>query len=166
MIAIRRDPTPHHLPRPEPTVRLTETYGEDSSSGPLGLYLNQIARTPLLTRPREIALAKAIDRGRWRFRRILLTSDKVLQRAVAVLRHVHEGRGTIQAKLQFFGKGEVDKEDVRRWLAQNLTTLRELLRRNEADRKTARNRSLSEPRRRAALGRLMRRRRRAGKLIT
>ena len=105
------------LRRPEPVGRLTETFGEDSASGPLGLYLNQIARTPLLTRPKEIALAKAIDRGRWRFRRVLLESDNVLKRAAAVLRDVHEGRGTIQAKLQFFGKGQLDKDQIRQWLA-------------------------------------------------
>jgi RNA polymerase primary sigma factor len=165
MIAIRKDPNPQALRRPEPLGPLSGAPGEDSASGPLGLYLNQIARTPLLTRPREIALAKAIDRGRWRFRCILLEDDRVLAKAVAVLRDVHEGRGTVQSKLQFFAGRGLEKDQVLAWLAQNVATLTELLRRNDFDRKTAANRSLSESRRRAALARLVRRRRRAAKLV-
>ncbi len=165
MIAIRRDPTPYALRRPERLGPLNVAPGEDSAAGPVGLYLNQIARTPLLSRPREIELAKAIDRGRWRFRRLLLESDRVLAKAVAVLRDVHEGRGTVQAKLQFFDKGALEKEQIERWLAHNLATLTELLRRNRTDRKTAANRALPQPRRRAALMRFVRRRHRAGRLV-
>jgi RNA polymerase primary sigma factor len=59
----------------------------------------------------------------------------------------------------------LEKEQVQAWLTQNLATLIELLRRNDADRKTAANRGLSESRRRSALARLVRRRRRAAKLV-
>jgi RNA polymerase primary sigma factor len=143
----------------------SDGFGEDSSTGPLGLYLNQIARTPLLTRAQEIGLAMTIDRGRRRFRLLMLMSDKVLEKAVAVLRAVHEGRTTFQSQLQFFAQKEVEKEQASAWLAQNLATLTELLDRDKADRRAARNRALTDGRRRMALQRLIRRRRRAARLV-
>jgi RNA polymerase primary sigma factor len=165
MIAIRKQRAIETVKSPLSFGLLADGFSEDSSAGPVGLYLNQIARTPLLTRPQEIALAQTIDQGRQRFRLLMLRSDKILEKAAAVLRSVHEGRATFQSQLQFFAQKEVEKDQAAAWLTQNLATLTELLRRNAADRRLARNHSLPEKRRRAALQRLVHRRRRAARLV-
>jgi RNA polymerase primary sigma factor len=58
-----------------------------------------------------------------------------------------------------------DKQHILARLAPNLVTLEELLRRNECDRKLARDQTLSVARRRVAKERLTRRRRRAIRLV-
>jgi len=63
----------------------------EQPSAEIGLYLDQIARTPLLSRRAEIAAARVVERTRRRFRLALLSVDGVLEQAVAVLREVRAG---------------------------------------------------------------------------
>jgi RNA polymerase primary sigma factor len=142
-----------------------DVVGESLSDGTIGLYLQQIARVPLLARKQELALAREIERTRRRFRRALLSFDHVLRKAVGVLRDVRDGKAAFHTRLELVRSDVQDKDQVLARLAPNLATLEELLRRNEHDRQAARKPGISDAQRRAIGQRLILRRRRAIRLV-
>jgi RNA polymerase primary sigma factor len=131
----------------------------------IGPYLQQIGRIPLLTRAQEVSLAREIERSRGRFRRLLLSFPPVLRRAVEALKDVQAGRAAFHTKLQIVRSDVQDRQQILARLSPNLRTLEELLRRNDHDRRLARNPAILMSRRRAARERLSRRRRRAMRLV-
>jgi len=139
--------------------------GESWSDDPVRMYLTQMGEIPLLTRQQEIALAKAIEFSRARFRRRVLACDYVMQTAFKVLRRVHEGDLPFDRTVQVSVTDRLEKDQILGRLPHNLRTLETLLKRNRRDYRVATSRRWPMAERRVAWRRLGRRRRRAVRLV-
>ena len=153
-----------------------DLYGDDlietedgSSEGriddPVRIYLMQMGEIPLLTRVEELSAAREIERSRTLYRTTMLSNDFMLQAAVGLLRKVRDGELRLDRTVEVSVTDAAQKKHVMARLTPNLATLDHLLRQNHRDFKTAihRRRSLAE--RRAAWKQLVKRRRRAVRLV-
>ena len=104
-----------------------------SSRDPIRMYLSQMGNIPLLTRDREIFLAKQIEITRKRFRRTVLESDFALSEAVAILEKVHAQELPFERTLRTSETENVQKEQILGRMPHNLKTLNTLLDMNRAD---------------------------------
>ena len=104
-----------------------------SSRDPIRMYLSQMGNIPLLSRAREIFLAKQIELTRKRFRRTILESDFALRIAVETLEKVFAGELPFERTLRTSETENVQKEQILGRMPLNLKTLRELLEINAAD---------------------------------
>jgi RNA polymerase primary sigma factor len=138
---------------------------ESWSDDPVRMYLTQMGEIPLLTRQQEIALAKAIERSRARFRRKVLECDYVMQTAFKVLRRVHSGELPFDRTVQVSVTDHLEKEQILGRLPHNLRTLETLLKRNRRDYRLSTSKKTPLAERRSAWRRLGRRRRRAVRLV-
>jgi RNA polymerase primary sigma factor len=139
--------------------------GDQPIDDPVRIYLMQMGEIPLLTRPQEIGAAREIERHRIRFRHNMLTSEFVLNWAVSLLRKVHDGELRLDRTIDVSVTDAVEKKKVLALLPANLKTLETLLKRNSRDFRAAVSRRLPIAQRRASWHRLVRRRRRAIKLV-
>ncbi len=104
-----------------------------SSRDPIRMYLSQMGNIPLLSREREIFLAKQIEITRKRFRRTVLESDFALSEAVAILEKVHAQELPFERTLRTSETENVQKEQILGRMPHNLKTLNALLEQNRAD---------------------------------
>ena len=104
-----------------------------SSRDPIRMYLSQMGNIPLLSREREIFLAKQIEITRKRFRRTVLESDFALSEAVAILEKVHAQELPFERTLRTSETENVQKEQILGRMPHNLKTLNVLLEKNRAD---------------------------------
>ena len=104
-----------------------------ASDDPIRMYLSQMAEIPLLTREREISLAKKIEITRRRFRRTLLESDYAMRATVATLKRVHEGELPFDRTIKVSLTERLTKEQVSARMPHNLMTLERLIAQNKAD---------------------------------
>lgn len=139
--------------------------GETWSDDPIRMYLTQMGEIPLLTRQREIALAKQIEVTRRKFRAKLLECDYVLQHAVRTLGRVHQNDLPFDRTVQVSVTDSLEKQQIMGRFPLNLKTLHLLIRRNRRDFRVAMSSSYSQEERQAAWKRLGRSRRRAVRLI-
>jgi RNA polymerase primary sigma factor len=138
---------------------------ESWSDDPVRMYLTQMGEIPLLTRQQEIALAKAIELSRARFRRKVLECDYVIQTAFKVLRRVHEGELPFDRTVQVSVTDRLEKDQILGRMPHNLRTLETLLKRNRRDYRVATSRKFPIGERRAGWRRLGHRRRRSVLLV-
>ena len=134
------------------------------SEDPVRLYLSQMAEIPLLTREQEIELARRIEQTRRAFRCVLLTSPVALRATVEALQKVHEGKLPFDRTIKVSLTERLTKEQILARMPHNLRTLQSLLERNDRDYAAFMDRTLPLEQRRAALRRVLRRRRRAVRL--
>ncbi len=132
---------------------------------PLRLYLNQIGKIPLLTHKQEIALARKVEFGRRRFRRELLEITFVLDSAERTLQQVQDGELPFDRTVQVSVSDQLEKHQITGRMPHNLRTLTALREHNRADYRLAISRSGTPAQRRKAWQRLVRRRRRAARLV-
>ena len=132
---------------------------------PIQMYLAQLGETPLLTRRQEIALARQIEVNRRRFRRDLLQCGWILRRSVGLLQKINTGELPVTRYVQFGVSDHLEKAQIQGRLPHHVRTLEELLRRNQADYRQAVDPRRSRSARQAAWQRLIRRRRRAVRLV-
>jgi RNA polymerase primary sigma factor len=135
------------------------------SDDPVRMYLTQMGEIPLLTRQREIALAKQIEITRRKFRAKLLECDYVLQHAVRTLQRVHHNELPFDRTVQVSETNSLEKQQIMGRFPHNLRTLERIVMRNHRDYLSATNKSFSENERAFAWQRLGRSRRRAVRLI-
>ncbi|MDO5554298.1 MAG: sigma-70 family RNA polymerase sigma factor [Planctomycetia bacterium] len=139
----------------------SETWSDD----PVRMYLTQMGEIPLLTRQREVFLAKQIELTRLKFRTKLLECDYVMQHAVRTLKLVFDNRLPFDRTVQVSETDNLEKKQILTRFPTNLHTLERMLMRNARDYRRATSVSLDPALRAKAWKNLGRRRRRAVRLI-
>lgn len=132
---------------------------------PVRMYLTQMGEIPLLTREKEIALAKKIELTRMAFRRKVLENDFVAQTAVDMMQAVADGRMPFDRTMKISTTESLAKATIVKRLPANLATVRKLLELNQADWKITRDTRAAAAVRKTALDRINQRRRRATTLL-
>lgn len=135
-----------------------------SSRDPVRMYLSQMGDIPLLSRSREIFLAKQIEISRKRFRRMLMECDFSMRVAVDILKKVHQGELPFERTLRTSDTENVKKEQIMGRMPHNLRTLDHLLKLNTDDFRTSISHEVPAAERKAARARLVQRRRKAATL--
>jgi RNA polymerase primary sigma factor len=123
------------------------------------MYLSQMGNIPLLTRDREIFLAKQIEVSRKRMRRHVLESDYALGIAVDTIEKVRRGELPFERTLRTSETEEVRKEQIEGRMEANLRTLRHLMERSKEEFYLWRSLPEGSPERTAAADSLRTRRR-------
>jgi RNA polymerase primary sigma factor len=142
-------------PRPMLPVETTAL----SSRDPIRMYLSQMGNIPLLSREREIFLAKQIEITRKRFRRTIMESDFALRQAIDILEKVAAGELPFERTLRTSETENVQKEQILGRMPHNLKTLNHLMRQNAEDYAIVTSASASAKNRQAAADRMVARRR-------
>ncbi|MEM9702260.1 MAG: sigma-70 family RNA polymerase sigma factor, partial [Planctomycetota bacterium] len=130
-----------------------------SSRDPIRMYLSQMGGIPLLSREREIFLAKQIEASRKWFRRHAVESDWILGKAVEMFTRVHEGTLPFERTLRISETENTRKDQILGRLPLNLPTMNRLLEQNAADFAALRSGRLNDEERTAAANRMTARRR-------
>jgi len=110
-----------------------------SSRDPIRMYLSQMGNIPLLSRDREIFLAKQIEITRKRMRRHVMESDFALRIAVDIIEKVQRQELPFERTLRTSETEDVRKEQIEGRMDLNLKTLRILMEDNESDFQTWRS---------------------------
>jgi RNA polymerase primary sigma factor len=137
---------------------------ESWSDDPVRMYLTQMGEIPLLSRQREVALAKQIEHMRRKFRTKLLENDYVMRNANQLLHRVASGDLPFDRTIQV-SEGDFEKHQIQARFSVNLATLDKILRRNQRDYRIASSRRRTRAERARAWHDLGLRRRRAVRLI-
>ncbi|MCH7808812.1 MAG: RNA polymerase sigma factor RpoD [Planctomycetes bacterium] len=98
---------------------------------PVRMYLTQMGEIPLLSRAEEIRLAKKIELTRMAFRQKVLKSDYCAALAVEILQQVHEGRLPFDRTMKISTSEHLAKARIKGRIPVNLSTVRELMVRNQ-----------------------------------
>ena len=132
---------------------------------PIGAYLAEMGKIPMLTAQEELHVAQQICYWRRRYRTSLLASDFVLQGVVDELIKAELGQVRFDRIVDVAVTDMGEKHRLMSRLGPNLNTLRQLLRLNKRDYMIAIARSHPPLERRGAWRRLIRRRYRAVRLV-
>jgi RNA polymerase primary sigma factor len=103
------------------------------SHDPVRMYLKQMGDFPLLSRDREIFLAKKIEVSRKRFRRTLMECHLSMTAARATLEKVFAGELAFERTVRTSDAEHASKEQIRQRMQCNFPTISRLLDRNVAD---------------------------------
>ena len=107
-----------------------ETSEPDSgrwNSDPVKVYMNQMAKLPLLTREEEVELAKKLEKARRGFRAALLGSYTVMRYAFNMLKKVQNGTLAFDRNIRISLSERLTKGKIRQRLEPNLKTLEKML---------------------------------------
>lgn len=135
-----------------------------SSRDPIRMYLSQMGNIPLLTRAREIFLAKTIEITRKRFRRTTMESDFALDIAIETLEKVAARELPFERTLRTSDTENARKEQIEGRMPINLPTLRNLIQQNIDDWEIRKNPKSSDAKKAEALDRMNKRRQRLATL--
>jgi len=103
-----------------------------SSDDPVRMYLSQMGNIPLLTRKREIYLAKKIEVSRKWFRRALMECHFSMTAALETMEKVFAGELPVERTLRTSEAENVRKEQILGRMPHNLPTIKHLLNLNVA----------------------------------
>lgn len=112
---------------------MTEPEPLSSSRDPIRMYLSQMGDIPLLSREKEIFLAKQIEITRRWFRRIMLESDFAIRLAIETVQKVQSGELPFERTLRTSDTENVRKEQILGRIPVNLPTIQRLLDENQRD---------------------------------
>jgi len=132
---------------------------------PVRMYLTQMGEIPLLTRSREIALAKKIELTRMAFRRMVLECDCSITAAVELLQMVKEGTLPFDRTMKISSGENQAKQAVLLRLPPNLATVKKLAQWNQLDWEKVRDGRLKADEAAATRRRIARRSRKAVALL-
>ncbi|MEX0728997.1 MAG: sigma-70 family RNA polymerase sigma factor [Planctomycetaceae bacterium] len=149
---------------PEVTKALLEPEVGLSSRDPIRMYLSQMGNIPLLSRSREIFLAKQIEITRKWFRRAILESDFAIKVAVDIVEKVQRGELPFERTLRTSDTENVRKEQILGRMHHNLQTLKVLLEQNRVDFDDVRHGGHTTSQKNAIKQRMLRRRRKMATL--
>jgi RNA polymerase primary sigma factor len=135
-----------------------------SSRDPIRMYLSQMGNIPLLTRAREIFLAKTIEITRKRFRRTTMESDFALDIAIETLEKVAARELPFERTLRTSDTENARKEQIEGRMPINLPTLRALIQQNIDDWEIRKNPKTPDAKKAEALDRMNKRRQRLATL--
>ncbi|MBX3448361.1 MAG: sigma-70 family RNA polymerase sigma factor [Planctomycetaceae bacterium] len=127
------DPLAVDEPTSEENGVAMEPMSSAASRDPIRMYLSQMGNIPLLSREREIFLAKQIEMSRKWFRRILMESDYAIRIAVETIEKVRAGELPFERTLRTSETENVRKEQILARMPVNLPTIRRLLEDNRRD---------------------------------
>ncbi len=132
---------------------------------PLRLYLNQIGKIALLSHKEEVTLARKVELSRRRFRRELLEVAFIIRSVVRTLERVHDKELPFDRTIQVSVSDQLEKHQILGRFPHNLRTLNALLERNREDYRVMASKTASKTKRQLARLQLVRRRRRAARLV-
>ena len=114
-------------------IEFAEEGSESHTDDPVRMYLMQMGEIPMLSRDEEVTAAKAIERARIRYRRLLLGNDYVLHGAADLLQKVQRGELRLDRTIEISVTNTVEKKRILRRLQPNLDTIHHLLESNRRD---------------------------------
>jgi RNA polymerase primary sigma factor len=100
---------------------------------PVRMYLTQMGEIPLLSRDKEIALARKIEVTRRRFRRKVLECDYAMRQVVETLKRVHSGDLPFDRTVKVSQTENLEKDKILQRMPHNLRTLEPLMEHNVED---------------------------------
>jgi RNA polymerase primary sigma factor len=98
---------------------------------PIRVYLTQMGEIPLLTREREISLARKIELARMAFRRKMLESDYCARNAVDILQQVYDGTLSFDRTMKISTAENLVRGVIKKRLPDNVQTVNTLLKINQ-----------------------------------
>lgn len=116
-----------------PPLDMLEPESTSSSRDPIRMYLSQMGHIPLLTREREIYLAKQIEMTRRWFRRRMLESDFAIRIVVETIQKVRSGELPFERTLRTSDTESVQKDQILARIPHNLPTIERMVEENKAD---------------------------------
>ena len=99
---------------------------------PIRTYLTQMGEIPLLTREREISLARKIELARMSFRRKMLECDYCARGAVDILEQVYEGTLSFDRTMKLSTAENLVRSVIKKRLPGNIQTVNKLLKVNQS----------------------------------
>jgi len=93
------------------------------ASDPVRLYMNQLARIPLLTREEEVSVARNIERARRRFRRFVFSSPLAVSESAQTLNNVCIGDAAFDRTFNSSLEAQNSKETIKLRIPSCLRTL-------------------------------------------
>ncbi len=134
---------------------------------PVRMYLSQMGSIPLLTRDQEIKLAKTIELMNNGFRRKVLTSDFVIEKAIEIFEALNRADLAFDRTVQTSGSSGVERDDIFERKEGHIGTLHAILKRNAEDLNLLKDADLTPHHRALRLNRLLLKERRlnAAKLL-
>src|SRR5262249_39593052 len=115
-----------------PTVEDTDGDGRHIDD-PVRIDLPQTGEIPLLSRDKEIALARKIEVARRRFRRKVLECDYALRQVVETLKRVMSGDLPFDRTIKVSQTENLEKDKILQRMPHNLRTLEPLMEANVED---------------------------------
>ena len=97
---------------------------------PIRVYLTQMGEIPLLTREREISLARKIELARMAFRRKMLESDYCARNALDILQQVYDGTLSFDRTMKISTAENLVRGVIKKRLPDNIQTVNKLLKVN------------------------------------
>jgi RNA polymerase primary sigma factor len=134
---------------------------------PVRMYLTQMGEIPLLSREKELTLAKQIEVYRKRFRFMLLSNHEMMQRSVKVLEQVIANELAFDRTLKIAGTDETGatKPKLTKRLMPVINVVRDIMRETQKLYLRSREKKISVKERKELLERIKSRRRRATWLL-
>ena len=119
-------------------VETASPFGDSDGDGrhiddPVRMYLTQMGEIPLLSRDKEISLARKIEVTRRRFRRKVLECDYALRQVVETLKRVHSGDLPFDRTIKVSMTENLEKDKILQRMPHNLRTLEPLMEHNVED---------------------------------
>lgn len=128
------EPSPEEQQRLEsPPDSMIEPEAASSSRDPIRMYLSQMGHIPLLTREKEIFLAKQIELVRKWFRRKMMESDFALNLAIETIKKVVAGELPFERTLRTSETEDLRKEQIQGRIPVNMPTIERLMGQNRED---------------------------------
>ena len=128
------EPSPEEQQRLDsPPEAMIEPEAASSSRDPIRMYLSQMGHIPLLSREKEIFLAKQIELVRKWFRRKMMESDFALGLAIETIKKVVAGELPFERTLRTSETESLRKEQIQGRIPVNLPTIDRLMGENRDD---------------------------------
>jgi RNA polymerase primary sigma factor len=118
---------PQHVHEPAEESGGSEfEYGSNGPDDALGLYLRQMGSIPLLSRDKELALARRLETTRRRYRRAVLHSWSTIKRVADVFQRISAGQQPIDPMIDVVNSLNLTREQIQSRMPHNLRTLARL----------------------------------------